>query len=499
MAGIGFELRRLAREGGVIRPVASAGHGAVVAAGPWLLTVLALSIIQHRLPRSTQAAYDLQALVIYVFCLSLVVTAPLVAGALRLAADDLHLRKPDRIRATYLVSLAASIVATALVALFLFRFGFGWRGEPLLAASAASGATAAIWPATAFCAATHDFGSITRGFVLGLILAVGATLHGASAGLTPPIQALLFAAGLWFTAVWLTGRVLSTFPADVRNIGAALWRILETTRRHSAVVLGALVATLAIWVDSWILWFGPAGLAVASGLPTAPFYDSAMFVARLSMLPGLVLFLGSVDTGVFQAVRRFLGAVEGHASLSRIETLSVGMSREIDQLLVRMILVQATFSTVALALAPAFVEPAGLLYQQLGILRLGLLAALFHTIFFAATTLLLLLGQERRFLLAQLAFLASNAALTGATLAIGRDAYGFGYLAATALSALLAIWLLKRSQDAFVYLTFSAALEQSRNRPPLPLQAIPILLLSHLRRIALRATTRPSQSQETER
>lgn len=462
MAGIGFALRRLAREEGVLRPVASAGHGAVVAAGPWILTVAALGIVQRNLPRTGQDAYDLQALIIYQFCLSLVVTAPILAAALRLAADDLYLRQPERVRETFLAALLASVAATVAVALLVLGLGFGWRGAPLAAALASAGATGAIWPATAFCAATRDFGSITRAFAVGLALAVAGTLAGAGAGLPPAFQALLFAAGLWTTALWLGSRILATFPAAVPALRPPLARIAGTARRHPFAVAGAALAMVGIWADSWIMWFGPAGLAVASGLPTAPFYDSAMFVARLAMLPGLVLFLGSVDTGVFLALRRFLGTIENHGSLARIEREGAELSAQTNRLLVRLILAQATLTVVAVALAPAVVGPAGLLFQQLGILRFGTIAALFHVVFFAASTLLVLLGRERRFFLAQGAFLALNTLATTATIRLGPETYGAGYLAAATLAAILATRMLQGALRDIVYLTFADALAKAR-------------------------------------
>ena len=45
MAGIGFQLRKLARQETISSVVAAAGHAAVIAAGPWLFTIFALATI----------------------------------------------------------------------------------------------------------------------------------------------------------------------------------------------------------------------------------------------------------------------------------------------------------------------------------------------------------------------------------------------------------------------------------------------------------------------
>ena len=45
MAGIGFELRKLLQRDTLAAPVAALGHAAVIAAGPWIFTILALVLI----------------------------------------------------------------------------------------------------------------------------------------------------------------------------------------------------------------------------------------------------------------------------------------------------------------------------------------------------------------------------------------------------------------------------------------------------------------------
>ena len=483
MAGIGFELKRLTREEGLLRPVASAGHGAIVAAGPWILTVVALSLIQRNLPVTDAAAYQLQALIIYVFCLSLLVTAPIVAAALRGCADDLYLGRYDRIGAVYLAALTGCAAVGAATTAAIFAAWFGFSGTGLLAACTTAATTSMIWPATAFCAAVRNFGAVTRGFVVGLAVAVVATLAAAYVGFGPHVQALAFGSGLGLVALWLTGAVLSAFPEPVPGLRQPFQRLVDTARRHVAVVLGAFLAIAALWIDSWIMWMGPLGLPVASGLPTAPFYDSAMFIARLAILPGLVLFLTSVDSEVLAGVRKFLHVVQAQGTIVRIEAQANVLGQTTNRLLLRLILVQTSLSLVVAVLAPALVGPAGLFYQQVGILRFGAMGALFHVIFFAATTVLLLLGRERLFLALQAGFLFLNGGATLAALALGPAYYGFGYLVAAACVAVLAMVSVHRALDRIVYFTFAEALRLTR-RPPRSAELRPSLrhILQRLRR-----------------
>lgn len=477
MAGIGFELRKLSQRGGLVGHVAAGGHAAFVTVGPWLVTVLALGIVQRNVitisPPAT--AYLLQALVIYTFCLTLLVTAPVTIAAIRLSADDLYGRQPQRVRGNFMLALAASCLAAAAVALPLFSFGFRLRGIDLLAAVTGAGAVALVWPAIAFASTVKAYSAITASFVAGLTVSVAATLAAAVLGLGVGVQAAAFAAGLGLTAIGLSATILATFPGAMPSLREPAARLLASARRNLPMVAGAFVAAAAVWVDSWLIWLGPLGRAAGGGLPTAPFYDSVMFVARLSMLPGLIAFLLSVDTAVHERTRAFMSAIDDHGTLRRIENSRADIARTADAALTRLIVLQAVFCAILLVLAPALVAPAGLQFQQIGILRFGIIGALFHAIFFAAATLVLHFGRGHAYLALQATFLALNAVATAATMLAPAGYTGMGYMVAAAAGAVIALAALRPVLARLDYLTFHDALA-TRDLELSPARAAPLRL-----------------------
>ena len=200
------------------------------------------------------------------------------------------------------------------------------------------------------------------------------------------------------------------------------------------------------------------GRSAGSGLWTAPLYDSAMFIARLSMLPGLVTFLLAVDTSVHQRTRDFMVTVEEHGTLRRIGERLEDLASTAHATLTRLIVLQAVTCAILVIVAPAIIGPVNLQYQQVGVLRFGLLGALFHTIFIAASTLVLHFGRGGAYLVLQSVFLAANACATAASLALSEQLLGLGYLLGTAASAVAALWVLQRMLSRLDYLTFHGAL-----------------------------------------
>ena len=89
MAGIGFALKRLSAEENLLSRAASMGHAAVVAAGPWIFTILSLGLITL----ATEPVAGLQTLetfrcaVIYAFAISLVTTSPVAIITTRLVGN----------------------------------------------------------------------------------------------------------------------------------------------------------------------------------------------------------------------------------------------------------------------------------------------------------------------------------------------------------------------------------------------------------------------------
>src|SRR5512145_3045380 len=178
MAGIGFGLRALGARDNLLAPVASIGHAAAIAAGPWLFTVAALQLIAiltaARLPPSVLDGFRLA--VIYAFALSLIVSAPFALVAARLVGDALYARDVARIRPVFLAASALSAAASFATALLALLVAYGVPAATAIPTASCSAIGALIWVALALCGAVRDYRSITQGFVRGLGVAVVAVV-----------------------------------------------------------------------------------------------------------------------------------------------------------------------------------------------------------------------------------------------------------------------------------------------------------------------------------
>ena len=465
MAGIGAIAAGSAPPGGVVTSALRFGHGAVIAAGPWIFTVLSIAAIHMATARilAEETSYAFRGLVIYAFALSLLASAPIVNVAIRQLADDIYLERTDHARARYLAALVLSALSSALLAFIVFVLVFAMSGRDVLVAMSATLIVGLIWPSLAYCGALHDYSGVSRGFIAGLLVAVSGAVGCAYAGWGAAPMMAAFACGLAITFFILASRILGVFVQPVIGLKGHLAELASGIGHYWLLATGSLLAIVAIWIDKWIIWLGPYGVGLDNGLVSAPLYDGAMFVAYLMIIPALGMFVTAIETRFLVAYRGYYQAIRHHASLARIRANGERLAGAFGELLWPIVQLQAVLCVVLIMAAPAVASWLGVQHQQIGILRLGLLAALFQFVFLACSSLLLFFDLHRRYLALQLLFLGSQCVLTLVTMKLGYAYYGLGHLAACALSALVALCVLDDVFGKLDYLTFAAALRSGRD------------------------------------
>ena len=455
MAGIGFRLRALSTQDNLLAPMASIGHAAIIATGPWLFTVTALALIsiltaEHA---SLTVIDGFRLVVIYAFAVSLICSAPIILVAGRLVGDALYSRDVGQVRPLFVAAFVLSGVVSFAIGL-LCHLAYGVPAATAIPAASSCAVAGLVWVALAFCGAVRDYKGITLGFLGGLALAVIATVLATrfNSGWTAMIWA--FNAGLLMVLSALVSRVLATFPQAVPDLSAALCTFGSGLWRHLPLALAGLFGAIAIWIDKWVMWTGPAGVRHELGLTHAPIYDSAIFTAQLTIIPALALFITNVETSFYVRYRAYYAAIRNHSTLSQIEAHAENLKRITFANLGRTTFVQTALCLVVVLGAPTIVEATGLFFQQVGVLRLGALGALFQFLFFAATSLLLFFDRHGHFLTLQAVFLVLQGSFALATVDLGLAYYGLGYLAACVICAALALVVLERSMEDLTFITF---------------------------------------------
>lgn len=455
MAGIGFQLRKLTQRETLSSVVAASGHAAVIAAGPWLFTILSLATIgitTERLVGLDRLA-EFRVLIIYAFAASLVLAAPVTIIATRLVADALWLKRPQDIRPLLLAALSVSLGIVGTGTLLLIAY---FQPPPATALALTSGSIVVglIWVVLAFCGAVRDYNGVTFTFLGGLVVSTVASIAIAILDGSAAVMVWGFLAGLAVIFFGLTGRVLATFPQPMANPLSGFAGLAAGAKDYWRLALGALAGTAGVWIDKWILWFSDSSEVLAIGLRHAPLYDSAMFIASLGIIPALAAFVLRLETDFFDRYQRYYATISGHGTYGQIEETRGQLHVHTLENLALVTVGQIGISAVLIMLAPVLIDALGLQFRQISILRYGALGAVFQFIFIASSAMLLFFDRRRNYLRVQLLFLFSMAGGTVAMIRFGEDYYGVGYFLACLVSAFVAYRVADRTFADLNYLTF---------------------------------------------
>ena len=455
MAGIGFQLRKLSRQDTLSSVIASVGHAAVIAAGPWLFTILSLAAITLTTERvaglETLAAFRI--VIIYAFAVSLVLTAPVTMIATRLVADALWLKKPEAVRPLLLGAYAVAVLTTGIGSLLLIAY---FQPPKTTAAALAAGSmlVGLIWVVLSFCGAVRDYQGVTLSFLAGLIVSVMASVSAAILGAGSAGIAFGFLSGLTVTFFGLTWRVLATFPQAIADPMQGLRALAAGIPDYWRLALGALAGTAGVWIDKWIFWFSPAGEQLSVGLFHAPLYDSAMFISSLGIIPALSAFVMRLETDFFERYQQYYATISGHGTYGQIEQARRRMHNFTMDNLTLITVAQIGVCAVLALTAPLIIAALGLQFRQVAILRYGALGAVFQFIFIACSAMLLFFDRRPLYLALQCGFFVLMSGLTLVSVYLGPDTYGAGYFLACLVSGFLAYLLADRTFSNLNYLTF---------------------------------------------
>ncbi|MFD1627023.1 exopolysaccharide Pel transporter PelG [Azospirillum griseum] len=453
MAGIGFALRKLARRDDLLGVLQGYAHSAFITSGPWMFTILALAGI-NLLGRDLVAAEELalfRVVVIYNFCFSVVFTGPLVLVATRYLADAIYSKEVDAAPGMLLATLGLGYAIAALTAGPFYIWFSGLPTAVMVGGLVNFFLVCGIWVVSIFLSALKDYLSVTVAFGVGMVIGVVTTaLLGAFFGGAGMVWG--FSLGLASIQFGLIARVFAEYPYKV----ARLFAFLAYFRRYWDLALIGLVANLAVWSDKWVMWFVPEREIVSGAMVIYTDYDSAMFVAYLTILPALTLFTVNIETRFFEHYQGFYRDIQQHATYDQIARNHRSIIGALLDSCRNLVILQGAMCAVTIFSAPAIVGALGLHYQQIGMFRFGVLGAFFQAMFLFCTVILAYFDLRRRNLAVQTLYLLGNGGFTLLFSDMGFAWYGYGYFLSSLVAFVVAYLMVADAVRRLPYFAFVA-------------------------------------------
>jgi uncharacterized membrane protein len=453
MAGIGFTLRKLLVRNTYTGVLQAYAYASIIGSGPWLLSIvgiLLIGVLSVSVVQPVHAVAQFQTSVTYLIAFSLILTGPIQLGFTRYVADLLYAHKDARVLPNFngvlcVVTSASGLVGLAIV-LVLFRdLGLGYRLLMLTAFVLLSD----IWVATIFLSGLKRYHAVLALYAVGYGITVGAALLLRPFGLEGLMLGFVLGQAVLFLGIVLL--VQQAYPAaefidfDFARAGAMF----------PALLVVGLAFNLAVWLDKLIFWFSAStGQQVIGPLRASVIYDLPIFLAYLSILPGMAVFLMRLETDFVETYQRFYAAVREGARLEYLEAVRDEMVATVRRGLFEIVKIQSLAALVIFVAGPALLDWAGIPRLYLPLLYVDVIAAGLQVVLLGLMNVFFYLDKRRTVLGLTLAFLVMNGLFTWATLQLGPVFFGYGFALAVLVSVVIGFIALDRKLESLEYETF---------------------------------------------
>lgn len=453
MAGIGFELAKLLKEGSYRSLIRAFGLTAFIGAGPGLFIILSLGIIcffsVFGAP-SSQISRQFLTIIMYLLSSSMIISAFFQYTFFRFVADRVFLEHFNLILPNFNGVMLVQIVISGLFSIGILTYFFSDYSlffKMLLLANEIM--LSLIWLITILLTGLKSMRRIVWGF--GLAYAAMIILHFAIA--MPSLDILLFEF-LWAQIIlflFLMYAVIHCYPSPVW----IRFDFLKKENRYYSLLWANFFYTAGFWVDKYLFWFNPStGYCLTPPLYVSPVYDIPMFVASLTSIPAMTSFILYMESQFAIIFPKLMETVFKHKSLADILIVRNELVASAQSAVYHLLKMQAGLVIICCLSASFIFELFKITSLSLYVLFILLVGVALQVILWALLSILYYLTQYRAALKVGFLFCMSNFLLTQASISTGPEYYGYGYCFSLLLSISYALWCLNNGFRDILYHTF---------------------------------------------
>ncbi len=452
MAGIGFEIRKILKRDSYWSVLRAYGYAGLVSGGPWVLSILSImmiGVLAVALGVAQREVNAFQICITYLMAGTLIWTGGMQLMFTRFVADRTYASD----KAAVLPNLFGVLVVTmaggfAWTAPFIFwSFTVPFFQQMLLLCNFV--VLSGMWIALIFLSSMKAYRRIIWTMAKGYSLGIAVGLLASRWELSGLLLGVLAGHGyLLFSFLY---HIVRDYP------GGSLLKFdfLDRNRSfYSLFVVGTLYY-LAVWVDKFIFWFVPyTSEAVIGPLRASIIYDLPIFLAYLFILPGMAVFLVSIEADFAEQHERFYRAVREGDTLMHIEYRRDQMVYAARQGIYEIFKVQGLTVALCLLWGRDLLHAVGISPLYIHLFYIDVVAVSVQVLLMAILNVLFYLDARREVLIVTACFFITNLLFTVATLQLGAEAFGYGFAASVTLSAFLGLFILSRKFSRLEYETF---------------------------------------------
>lgn len=453
MAGIGFQLKELYNQSSFFKQLRAYGYSAITATGPMFLSILIILATREWMFHLSFSSIELNlfmAAVEYAFVFSQLLTGGLVFVISRYVADQAFMEKEENVISSMFGAIAITVVAGFLAAVFFY-----WNSPLTLLFKLLTylffTELSIIWILSMYISALKDYRKIVKGYVVGVIIA-GIIVYFLTGPLGIQTASAAFVGmdiGFLVIMMFLTRDIIHYFQINNRQY----FHFLTYIEKYPALFLIGVTYYFGLYGHNFAAWMSERSFVVEETFLIAPFYDTPVFYAYLSVLPALILFMVTLETTFYTSYKKYYGRVLNGFPLQDIDSARMEMYRVLKLEIFFLAQVQMIVTFLFLYLGVRFLPFIGLTQDQIDIFMIVVLGGWFLSLMITIF-LILLYFDERKASLAITGPYAIGSFLINLVCIYLFNIYGAGLFFAAIIGAVTASWLLVSRLNEIDYTTY---------------------------------------------
>ncbi len=315
MAGIGFELKKIFKQGSLFATVRGVTYATLTTIGPMVLIMGVLLIMYGTLGYMNVPIIQrelLSSTFLYAFIFSMITAAPVSIVLSRYIADSIFERRERDILPSYYAGLSVCAVLCLLLGGSFCYFEVTLGGvDPIFVfvSYALYIALVITFYTMTYVAALKEYRQIAKAYIIGLavVLVLGFFLQRFTGLATEEIILYSFTVGFTLTALLLFAQVKSFY----REASKEYRRVFRYFRKYWMLIAANLLYTLGLYAHNFVFWFSDLHIIIAQVFRSAPAYDMATCLAMFTNISLTVTFVVRVETRFHEKYQAYCEAVIG--------------------------------------------------------------------------------------------------------------------------------------------------------------------------------------------
>ncbi len=454
MAGIGFELKKILNEDRLLSLTKVYGYSAILSSGPWVISILAIVLVGFiNLVNlgETSDAFRFQVVVTYAIALasSLIITGVLQLPFTRYVADLIFKRREDEILPSYFGAIFLSWLLGIPVIIPFYMWVFEDQSSLFLVGVISTFLVlCGVWISSILAASLKYYNNVVWAYFVSYALIV---LFSYYFGSTIELLIFIFFFGNAILFVILMTLIIKSYNSTIfMKIDFFL-----APNFYWTLGLAGLFYNLGAWVDKFIFWYHPAtGHNVIGLLNASVVYDMPIFIAYLSILPGMAIFFYRLESDFAEKYELYYDAVRSGGTLGKINKYKNDMVIVIRHSIHEILVIQGILDILLFLTAPKVFEFLNIPQLYLGLLFILTIGAMLQIAFMSVLAILYYLDRKKKAMWLSISFFVTNTVLTLISIDMGPAMFGYGYTVSLLIVFIASLVVIRNEMDRLDYETF---------------------------------------------